>query len=100
VLGTAVTFDLSNSAGVFTAAVALFGTTPIEQRTSGYGDLLVEPSVVMLLLLPADGSSCDAWIPDDPAFVGAVVVLQVIELDQGAARRLSFTRGLHLTLGR
>ena len=38
-------------------------------------------------------------LPDDDSLCGFVVDLQAIEIDPGAAKRLSFTAGLELVLG-
>jgi hypothetical protein len=100
VLGTTVTIDLSNSAGSSTIALLLIGYQRAQIPTGPGGDLLVVPSVVAFLNLPAAGQSYSGDIPDDDALCGFKVDVQAIESDSGAAKRISFTPGLELVLGR
>src|SRR5262245_60264392 len=47
---------------------------------------------------PPGGLSFQAELPGDPALCGVEVELQALELDPGATRGVSFTRGLKLYL--
>jgi hypothetical protein len=99
VLGTTVTADLGNSAGIDTRALIFVGSQQTSVPTSKGGDLLVIPLFYVLVPLPIAGAALDADIPNDPTLCGADVFAQAIEEDAGAAKGTSFTAGLKLHLG-
>jgi hypothetical protein len=45
------------------------------------------------------GDSFTGTIPNDPALDGFEIDLQVVEVDPGAVKGVSFTQGLQLLLG-
>jgi len=63
------------------------------------GDLLVDPVITSVLALPANGTTISSTLPNNPALCGFTIDLQTLELDPGAAKGVSFTRGLELILG-
>jgi hypothetical protein len=100
VLGTTVTVDLSNSYGIDTTGLLFIGTARWQLPSSWGGDLLVLPSITMLVDIPAAGTSITGDLPDDGTLCGFLFDLQAFEVDPGAAEGVSFTRGLELVLGR
>jgi hypothetical protein len=99
VLGTTVTLDLANSLGSSTVGALFLGFQRSQIHTSKGGDLLVVPFLTIFLNIPANGISIAGDLPDDDTLCGFAVDLQAIEIDSGAAKRLSFTPGLELVLG-
>jgi hypothetical protein len=97
-LGKSVTVTASNSAGVDTCAVLVVGATRAEIPAWG-GTILVVLDLVVPLLLPAAGGAVDYAVPNDPAICGQTWDLQVLQLDAGAVRDISFSEGLELVLG-
>jgi hypothetical protein len=101
VLGTTITLDLANSAGVTTAGLLFLGFQRAQIHSSWGGDLLVVPFLTIVIAIPAAGASFGGGtLPDDDALCGLEIDLQAIESDSGAARNVSFTPGLALVLGR
>lgn len=98
-LGSVVEIDIGNSAGVDTIGLFVLGFADAEIPTAADGTLLLLPSLLVPLTLPASGSTLRATIPADKALDGTSVFLQVLESDPGATRGVSFTRGLRLDLG-
>jgi len=101
VLGTKVTIDVGNSYGQPTFGVLLVGDQSTDVPTNRGGDLLV----LMTFLLPlgfssSSGLQVDGDLPDDDSLCGESIYLQALEIDPGASKRLSFTAGLELILGR
>jgi hypothetical protein len=68
-------------------------------QLSGNPDLLVTPFLFVPVSLPVGGITLSGQVPDDPALYGFDLYLQAIELDAGASKGLSFTRGLDLFFG-
>jgi Tol biopolymer transport system component len=99
VFGASFTIDVGNSLGATTSALLLIGLQRASIPTSAGGTLLVDLLLSMPLSLPAGGLSLPAGFPHDPALCGVTVDLQAIELDPGAAKKLSFTAGLELAPG-
>ena len=99
VLGTTIDLDVGNSAGVDTVAVVFAGLSAATLATSWDGTLLVAPSWVVPIALPAAGAALPLEIPDDPAICGLLGFVQALELDGGASDGVAFTEGLELTLG-
>jgi Tol biopolymer transport system component len=99
VLGTSLTLDVENSSGAPAAATLLLGLHRASIPTGKGGTLLVDAFLFLPVALPAVDLPLGGSLPDDPTLVGAIVDLQAVEADPGAAYRLSFTPGLELTLG-
>jgi len=99
-IGTTLTLDLANSAGVFTAAALLVGTQRATIHSSLGGDLLLVPTFNSLMVLPPIGAALSGDIPRDDSLCGIVVDFQALELDPGAPKGVSFTPGLELAIGR
>ena len=98
VLGGVMLVQIDNSAGVGLYGYLLLGfdrsRLPFKR-----GTLLVDFDFLMLLVIPYFGLVLSDTLPADPALLGLVVDLQVLELDPAAAGGLSFTPGLELVLG-
>jgi hypothetical protein len=100
VLGTTVTLDLGNSSGNFSFGLIFIGFQEADIPSVWGGDLLLVPSVTVLLALPPAGTALGFDLPDRADLCGLLVDLQAIELDPGAPHGVSFTPGLELILGR
>jgi Tol biopolymer transport system component len=99
VLGTAITVDVGNSAGVFTVGLLFVGLQRAQVHSGWGGDLLLVPSITLVIGLAPSGASLDGELPLDEELCGLAIDLQAIELDRGAAKGVSFTPGLELLLG-
>jgi Tol biopolymer transport system component len=99
VLGTSITLDVQNSSGQPTIGLLIAGFQRASLHTSRGGDLLVLPAYVLPITF-SYGSNQFAWtIPTDPTLAGAILDLQAVEADPGAAKGVSFTAGLELVVG-
>jgi Tol biopolymer transport system component len=99
VFGSMLTLDLSNSYGVTTTGVVLIGFARMDIATPRGGDLLVVPAFTIFLSIPVSGALITGTVPSDPSFFEFAIDLQGLEIDLGAAKGVSFTRGLELILG-
>lgn len=99
VIGSTVTLDLGNSYGNDTPGILLAGYTDAQLPTSWGGELLVIPAVVHPIFVRWSGSTLIAELPDEPHLCGVELFTQVLEVDPGAAKGVSFTEGLKLVLG-
>ena len=63
------------------------------------GTLLVAQSAAVPFTLPAAGLSIPVPLPSDAIFCGVPVFFQVLVIDPGASRGVSFSPGLVLNLG-
>ena len=99
VVGTKLSLDIDNSAGVSTAALLELGLGKANIPTGKGGTLLVTPFLVLPLTLPAGGLTLSGQIPNDPSLYGVHLYLQALEVDAGASKGLSFTPGLDLLFG-
>jgi hypothetical protein len=99
VVGQSLAVDLSNSAGVPTPGVLLIGVAQESILTNKGGTLLVDPLLLVPLSIPAAGITLSGSVPNDPALYGFHADLQGLELDAGASKGMSFTRGLDLEFG-
>jgi Tol biopolymer transport system component len=97
--GTTISIDIGNSYGNWSDGMLLIGLASASIPTSAGGTLLVAPLLQTLVVLRPSGVSLLETIPRDPALCGVVVYLQVLELDPGAAKGISFTPGLQLVVG-
>src|SRR5262249_2414285 len=89
----------ADSYGVDTGGFLLAGFRSANLPTAWGGTLLVRPALVSGLLLPAAGLSLRAPIPCDDVLCGLALFAQLVEVDRGASRGVSFTPGLELNLG-
>lgn len=99
VLGSTLSLDLENSNGSATVGLLFVGLARAELPTSWGGELLVAPTITSWLSLPAGSTTISGSIPNDSSLCQVAVDLQALEVDSGAARGVSFTRGLELILG-
>jgi hypothetical protein len=99
-LGTTVTLDLANSFDDYTVGALFLGFERTTLPSSWGGDLLVVPVITQLVGLSPWGATLFGDLPDDASLSGVVFDLQTLESDPGAAKGVSFTRGLELVLGR
>ena len=99
VLGSTLTLDIENSLGAPTQGWLFLGTSPASLATPWGGTLLVTPSFLVSLGIPATGSTPGGLLPADPTLDGLSLYLQVLEADPGASDGFSFTPGLELRLG-
>lgn len=88
-----------NSMGSNGSALLLVGFSAANQETPWDGSLLVVPSLTISLPIPATGLSIASTIPCDDSLCGLALFVQVVEMDPGASRGISFTPGLQLRLG-
>jgi hypothetical protein len=95
------TIDLtvSNSLGVTTTAVLFGGLSDAYLPTAWDGHLLVLPEHVYPFSLSSAGAVLPFSIPCDGMLCQVATYFQVLELDAGASKGVSFTRGLLLVLG-
>jgi Tol biopolymer transport system component len=98
--GTTLTLDLSNSAGFFTVGLLCVGLQRTSIHSGWGGDLLVLPAFTQVVGIPAGGTSYVGDVAADGSLCGAIVDLQALEADPGAAKGVSFSAGLELTIGR
>jgi len=99
VLGTTITLDIANSSGAPTVGLLFAGFQRATIHSNLGGDLLVLPTWTLPISF-SYGSNQFAWtIPADPTLAGAILDLQAVEADPGAAKGVSFTAGLELVVG-
>jgi Tol biopolymer transport system component len=99
VFGTTLTLDAGNSSGTWSDGLLLIGLQSASIPTSAGGTLLVDPVMELLFVLKPAGTSLSEYVPLDAELCGLSLYLQVLELDRGAAKGISFTPGLQLTVG-
>jgi hypothetical protein len=100
VLGTTVALDLDDSSGLWTYGYLFVGLQRANLHTSLGGDLLVVPLFSEIVGLAPVGAKLFLDVPLDEQLCGVAVDLQVLEVDPGATKGVSFTQGLELVLGR
>jgi hypothetical protein len=98
-VGQNLKLDLADSATVTAPALLLVGFSKASILTGKGGTLLVSPLLFIPLSVPPGGLTLSGSIPDDPALYGFHLYLQALELDAGASKGMSFTRGLDLLFG-
>jgi FG-GAP repeat protein len=98
-VGKSLKLDLANSRGVATPALLMLGLGKASIPSGKGGTILVSPLLYLSLSIPAAGVTLSGQVPDDPSLYGLDLYLQAIELDPGASKGLSFTRGLDLYFG-
>lgn len=99
VIGSSISLDLDNSYGSTTVGLLFVGFQRAEMPTSWGGDLLVVPTFTSWLSLPGGITTFSGSIANDPSLCQVAIDLQAFEADPGAAKGVSFTRGLELILG-
>ena len=97
-LGGDVVMSVENSSGAPAVGAVFVGFQQASLPLWG-GTLLVQPSLLVSLPVPAAGVDLPFSIPYDEGACEVDVYLQVVQTDPGAVRGMSFTPGLHLTLG-
>lgn len=99
ILCSTTSLTLTNSSLQGTAAVLFVGVGRADVPTAWEGHLLVAPLFVLPLALPAFGLSLQVTVPCLSTLTGALVDLQVLEIDAGAAKGISFTPGWEIVIG-
>jgi hypothetical protein len=99
VLGSDVTMQVQNTAGIPSVMIVLASTELAAIETRNGGVLLAELDLLFAAPLPVGGANVDWSVPNDSALVGLSLYTQAIEADPGARYRVAFTPGLRLTLG-
>jgi Tol biopolymer transport system component len=99
VLGSTFTVDVGNSLGAVTIGALFLGVERRDDATQWGGHLLVGAAQLFWISLQANGAALSRTVPNDPALCGSTFDLQVLELDPGATKGVSFTHGLELILG-
>jgi hypothetical protein len=98
-LGSTITLSVGNSLGANTTGFLAIGLTQASLSTGFGGTLLLLPMSIVTIAIPAAGLSVPGLIPNDTSLCGIAVFLQVMEIDAGASKGVSFTPGLELDLG-
>ncbi|MEW6745197.1 MAG: calcium-binding protein [Planctomycetota bacterium] len=93
------TLVVENSRRAETLAVLFTGVFSAEQDTAWGGTLLVLPERTLSFILPEPGVVWPVFIPCDAGLCHTRLHLQALELDPGASRGVSFSRGLELRIG-
>jgi hypothetical protein len=99
VVGHSLDVDLSDSAAAQTSGLLLLGLAPASLPTGKGGTLLVAPLQFVPVTVPLNGLRLTGTVPSAPALLGFHLYLQALELDAGASKGWSFTRGLDLEFG-
>jgi hypothetical protein len=99
ILGSTITVDVSNSYGKPTWGVLLAGIARADDATLRGGAILVDLPLVDPITFSYGSDSFTGTLPLDFGDFGTTLDLQVLELDPGAAKGVSFTPGLELVLG-
>jgi hypothetical protein len=99
VMGTSIDGLIGNSLGKYTVGFLYFGLQPISVPTRLGGTFLVDPIQSMVFLVPPAGAVISTDIPLDDAIVGISFFAQVLVMDEGASKGVSFTPGLELIAG-
>ncbi|MEW6747516.1 MAG: VCBS repeat-containing protein [Planctomycetota bacterium] len=94
-----ICLTICNSLGFPTLSFLFLGLAPADLPTPWEGRLLLRPYRIFQAILPAGGLVLCGDVPCDATLCGLHVYLQVLELDPGASRGVSFSQGLDLLLG-
>ena len=96
------TIDLlaANSWGPFNVGFVLLGFAEDALVTSLGGTILVDFDFLTPVIVPPTGWRESVTIPYDTALCEVEAFLQILEIDPGATRGVSFSPGLKLTIGR
>lgn len=98
-IGTSFDVVIGNSSGEAALAYLLLGFQSATIPTNLDGSFELVPLSVFPLVLPQAGLTVIAVLPPDPALCSLPVFTQVIQVDPGASKGVSFTQGLNLILG-
>ena len=99
VLGSCLTLNVENSLGVHTTGFLFIGFAKAKIPLLDCF-LLVQPSIVLAVPLPGGGLVLPVCIPCDSLLLEIqCLYTQVLELDPGASKSISFTRGVQLDIG-
>ena len=99
-LGAPIALTIGNSSGVHSSGVLLIGFDDASISTGFGGDVLVDWfALVPVCFTSGLDATLQEEVPVDTTLCGLHLYLQAIELDAGAIRGLSFSRGLELVLG-
>ena len=96
---TTVDLDVGNSSGLYTVAVLFVGLQSESLLTSFGGTLLVDSFTSLSIALTPWDNTLPMTIPTAGDLPGVHVYLQALEIDPFAAKGVSFTPGLDLTIG-
>jgi hypothetical protein len=96
---TTVDLAIGNSSGLYTVAVLLVGLQSESLQTSLGGTLLVDPLTSLSIALTPWDNTQSMSIPTTGDLPGVHVYLQALEIDPFAAKGVSFTPGLDMTIG-
>jgi hypothetical protein len=99
ILGQSINLKIANSSLAVAPGLMLLGASQASILTSKGGTLLVNPLIFLPLSLPVGSLTLPGTVPSDPALSGVQAYLQVLELDAGASKGISFTEGLDLLFG-
>ncbi|MFO0984250.1 MAG: SBBP repeat-containing protein [Planctomycetota bacterium] len=99
VICSTIALEISNSRGAATTSFLFLGLSQASTPTIFDGTLLVVPLVIMAVPLPGGGLTLPMAVPCDNQLADISAFLQVLEVDPGASKGVSFTPGLMLTLG-
>jgi hypothetical protein len=100
VIGEAIDVFVGNSLGSYTFGLLFLGLDDASILTNKGGTLLVDSFMTALIVFTnTRGELLSDTIPNDPALCDLELFLQVIELDAGATKGLSFSEGLLLHFG-
>jgi len=99
-LGTTFRVHADDSLGAPTAGLVFLGFDSANLPTTAGGTLLVDMLLALPVSLPAAGLDLAGAVPDDETLGGIAFYMQVLEGDAGAAKGISFSRGLKIVLGR
>jgi hypothetical protein len=98
-IGAPHDIQISNSLGSATPGLLMLGLTPANITLPSGASLLLLPSVMLTISIPKAGLTVSGAIPYDFLLCFLDLYEQVLEVDPFAVGGVSFTRGLHLTLG-
>lgn len=98
--GVTIGLSATNSSGFWTVGFVLLGFAEAELPTNLGGTILVEPALLVTVIVPPAGWAESCPIPYDPTLCELSAYLQILEVDPGASRGVSFSNGLRLTIGR
>jgi hypothetical protein len=96
---TTVGLDVGNSSGFYAVAVLFIGLSSASLPTSFGGTLLVDPTATQSIALTPWLDALPMTIPTAGDLPGVHIYLQALEVDPFAAKGVSFTPGLDLTIG-
>jgi hypothetical protein len=96
---TQVPVLITNSSGSDTLGLILIGGFEDKLPTVWDGSILLRPMVAASLWMRARGERIQFTVPCDQTLRGATVFAQCMEIDTGASKGVSFSRGLKAVLG-